>query len=32
MNIGIISDIHGNIDALNTVLEEFDNKEIDKII
>lgn len=32
MNIGIISDIHGNIDALNSVLEELDKKEIDKII
>lgn len=30
MKIGIISDIHGNIDALNCVLEMLE-EEVDKI-
>lgn len=32
MRIGIISDIHGNIKALDAVLRELENKNIDKII
>lgn len=32
MKIGIISDIHSNIDALIAVFNEFDNKWINKII
>ena len=32
MKIGIISDIHGNIKALDAVLEELQNKRIEKII
>lgn len=32
MKIGIISDAHGNINALNAVLEEFDKIQVDKII
>ncbi len=32
MKIGIISDIHGNIDALNAVLKEIEKENIDKII
>lgn len=32
MKIGIISDIHSNIQALNTILNEFDNLNVDKII
>lgn len=32
MKIGIISDIHGNIDALNAVLKEMKKEDIDKII
>lgn len=32
MNIGIISDIHGNIDALDTVLEKLKKEKVDKII
>lgn len=32
MKIGIISDIHGNIDALDAVLEELKKENIDKII
>lgn len=32
MKIGIISDIHGNIDALNAVLNELENAHVDKII
>lgn len=32
MKIGIISDIHGNLNALKAVLEEFYNKNVDKII
>ena len=32
MKIGIISDIHGNIDALNAVLKEMKKENIDKII
>ena len=32
MKIGIISDIHGNIEALNAVLKELDNRNIEKII
>ena len=32
MKIGIISDIHGNILALNAVLKEFENRKVEKII
>lgn len=32
MKIGIISDIHGNINALDTVLKELKSKKIEKII
>ena len=32
MKIGIISDIHSNIDALKAVLNEFDKNNIEKII
>ena len=32
MKIGIISDIHGNVKALNTVLKELEKQNIDKII
>ena len=32
MKIGIISDIHSNIQALKSVLEEFDKERVDKII
>ena len=32
MKIGIISDIHSNIKALNAVLDEFDKIKVDKII
>lgn len=32
MRIGIITDIHSNIEALNAVLEEFDKAKVDKII
>lgn len=32
MRIGIISDIHGNIKALDAVLRELENENIDKII
>jgi len=32
MKIGIISDIHGNIDALDAVLENLKKENIDKII
>ena len=32
MKIGIISDVHSNIDALNAVLEKFDEQDVDKII
>ena len=32
MNIGIISDIHGNIDALDSVLKKLEEKQVDKII
>lgn len=32
MKIGVISDIHGNIEALNKVLEEFEKRKVDKII
>ena len=32
MKIGVISDIHSNIDALNEILKEFDNNNVDKII
>lgn len=32
MKIGIISDVHGNIDALDAVLEELKKENIDKII
>ena len=32
MKIGIISDRHGNIDALNAVLKEIEKENIDKII
>lgn len=32
MKIGIISDIHGNIDALDAVLKELEKENINKII
>ena len=32
MKIGIISDVHSNIDALNAILEEFNKNCVDKII
>ncbi len=32
MKLGIITDIHSNIVALNEVLEEFEKIKIDKII
>ncbi len=32
MKIGIISDIHGNIEALNEVLKKFDELKVDMII
>lgn len=32
MKIGIISDVHSNIQALNAVLTEFDKRQVDKII
>ena len=32
MKIGVISDIHGNINAMEAVLKELKNKNIDKII
>ena len=32
MKIGIITDIHSNIQALNAVLEEFDKHKVDRII
>lgn len=32
MKIGVISDIHGNIDALDAVLKEIKKENIDKII
>lgn len=32
MKIGVITDIHSNINALNKVLEEFDKIKIDKIV
>lgn len=32
MKIGIISDIHGNIDALNNVLKMLEKEKVDKII
>lgn len=32
MKVGIISDIHGNIKALEAVLQELKNKDIEKII
>ncbi len=32
MRIGILSDIHGNLEALQTVLADIDSKGVDKII
>jgi len=32
MQIGIISDIHGNLDALDVILHAFKEKKVDKII
>ena len=32
MKIGIITDVHSNIIALNTVLNEFEKIKVDKII
>jgi len=32
MKIGIISDIHGNIEALDNVLKELKNNKVEKII
>ena len=32
MKIGIISDVHGNINALDAVLKDLDKENINKII
>jgi len=32
MRIGIMTDIHSNIQALDAVLKEFDRREVEKII
>ena len=32
MKIGIISDIHGNIDALEIVLKKLEDNKVEKII
>ena len=32
MKIGIITDIHSNIQALNVILNEFDKQNVEKII
>ena len=32
MRIGIISDVHSNIDALRAVFDEFTDRNVDKII
>lgn len=32
MKIGVISDVHGNIEALNKVLDEFEKRNVEKII
>ena len=32
LKIGIISDIHGNLDALEAVLKKFEQNNIEKII
>ena len=32
IKLAIISDIHGNIEALDSILEELNNEEIDKIV
>ena len=32
MKLGVISDVHGNIQALDTVLKELEAKKVDKII
>ena len=32
MKIGIITDVHSNIQALSAILDEFDRKNVDKII
>lgn len=32
MKIGVISDIHGNIEALNIVLKELEKEKVEKII
>ena len=31
MKFAIITDVHGNFDALQTVLDDIDNRDIDKI-
>ena len=32
MKLGIITDVHSNINALNAVLEEFDKIQVDSVI
>lgn len=32
MKIGVISDVHSNIDALKKVFEKFEEMKIDKVI
>ena len=32
MKIGVISDIHGNIEALEAILKEFELQGVEKII
>ena len=32
MRIGLISDIHSNIDALHAVYQEFEERQVDKVI
>ena len=32
LRIGIISDVHSNVDALKAVLDEFERRDVDKII
>ena len=32
MKLAVFSDIHGNIQALNAILKDIKNKDVDKII
>ena len=32
MKIAVISDIHGNLEALKTTLKDIENRKVDKII